>query len=110
MNLHVSEERYRKLAERLGKISFAVRPCPELYPLLGTLVTHQEALPLEQDVAVVESAGCIGCGVRVTGCDSQALTLVPRSEHREPPKDFQALVMIQMQGKAKSTRAPVKGM
>jgi electron transport complex protein RnfB len=43
-------------------------------------------------VSVVERAKCIGCGLCVTGCSSEAATLIrkPDAEMIHPPKDFAA--------------------
>ena len=38
------------------------------------------AIHLENDIAVVESSSCIGCGLCVSGCPENAMRLEPRPD------------------------------
>ncbi len=44
-------------------------------------------LPKGQRWAAVDSRVCLGCGACLPACERDALTLVPRPNHRPPPKD-----------------------
>jgi ferredoxin len=49
-----------------------------------------EAITLPEDVSVVDRARCIGCGVCISVCPTEAIALTPRpeSERIEPPEDL----------------------
>jgi NAD-dependent dihydropyrimidine dehydrogenase PreA subunit len=44
-------------------------------------------LPKDQRFAEVNSRVCLGCGACLPACERDALQLVPRPDHRRPPKD-----------------------
>jgi Fe-S-cluster-containing hydrogenase component 2 len=54
-----------------------------------------EALHLEDEVAVLDADKCIGCGLCVTTCPSESLTLVrkPESEQADVPRNVTEAVM-----------------
>ena len=51
-----------------------------------------DAITLDEDVAVVDAERCIGCGVCVTGCAEEAVTLerLPEARITPPPADLEA--------------------
>ncbi|HBG95167.1 MAG TPA: 4Fe-4S ferredoxin, partial [Chromatiaceae bacterium] len=51
------------------------------------LAEAARALPHEQRWAEVNSTVCLGCGACLPACEHQALSLVPRPGHRNPPRD-----------------------
>jgi Fe-S-cluster-containing hydrogenase component 2 len=54
-----------------------------------------DAITLEDDIAVLNLDRCIGCGVCVHHCPSEALSLVARSDFLEPPRSFRELIQRQ---------------
>jgi Pyruvate/2-oxoacid:ferredoxin oxidoreductase delta subunit len=60
------------------------------------------AIALNEDgVAVVSEEDCIGCGLCVTGCPSEAIELVPRTQVIETLKDLKELSLKILQEKGK---------
>jgi Pyruvate/2-oxoacid:ferredoxin oxidoreductase delta subunit len=55
----------------------------------------------EDDIASVNEEDCIGCGLCVTGCPSEAIDLVPRTQAIETPKDMKELNLKILQEKGK---------
>lgn len=51
------------------------------------LAEDARELPKGQRFAEVNARVCLGCGACLPACDKDALTLVPRPDHRPPPKD-----------------------
>lgn len=55
----------------------------------------------ENNVAVVDEDKCIGCGLCVTGCLSETIELVPRTQIIETPKSMQEMGLKILQEKGK---------
>ena len=58
----------------------------------------------DEDVAVVDLDRCIGCGLCVTTCTTEAMSLQPKpdAERREPPENAQTTLMELAQKRGKS--------
>ena len=50
-----------------------------------------EAVSIDDGAAVVDVLRCIGCGLCITTCPSDALRLTAKDSRKEPPKDTPAL-------------------
>lgn len=57
---------------------------------------HLEAIEIDIQGAKVIQQRCVGCGVCANFCPSQAISLIPKPNKSAPPKDFRALVEIQL--------------
>jgi Fe-S-cluster-containing hydrogenase component 2 len=58
-----------------------------------------EAVTMEEDIPQFDLDRCIGCGVCVHLCPSEALTLKARSDFVEPPRNFRELIEKQFASK-----------
>lgn len=54
---------------------------------------QMEAIRFEEDVARVDGARCIGCGLCVTGCATGAMRLVEKEDAPRPPADTASLYL-----------------
>ncbi len=61
-----------------------------------------KAVTLEDDVAAINPDRCIGCGVCVYHCPTEAMTLEARPDFVEPPRSFRELITKQAAAKATS--------
>jgi Fe-S-cluster-containing hydrogenase component 2 len=60
-----------------------------------------DAITIVEDKAEIESGRCIGCGVCVYHCPTDAITLVSRADFVDPPQSFKELIKKQAAAKMK---------
>ncbi|MBM3301169.1 MAG: 4Fe-4S binding protein [Deltaproteobacteria bacterium] len=60
-----------------------------------------EAIEVQDDVAKVNPQRCIGCGLCVSTCPSEALSMVPRQDARVPPATVTEMGMLVLQEKGR---------
>jgi ferredoxin len=64
-----------------------------------------DAIIIDSDhIARVDRKRCIGCGLCVTNCETQALSLLPKTgeEQRDPPKTARDLMTLTAEQRGKS--------
>ena len=64
-----------------------------------------DAVHVEDSIAHVDKMRCIGCGVCVPTCTSEAIQLRKKEEEILPPKNTKAAYMAIMDKKAELARA-----
>ena len=56
-----------------------------------------DAISLVDDIAQVDPERCLGCGVCIRACSTEALNLVRRENIEDPPRSFAELIERQAQ-------------
>ena len=56
---------------------------------------QMDAIIMEDVTAQIDVNRCVGCGVCIPTCDSESISLIQRSEVKQPPKNFSELVTMQ---------------
>ena len=60
-----------------------------------------DALSLDDDILTISQENCIGCGLCVSGCPGQALTLMRRENPPEVKNTLQEMAATVLQEKGK---------